>query len=114
LREPGILEFSAGNGAGLNDARKREIMKKLLIAAVAFAAFGSAASADQFVNGYVTKRGTYVAPHYRSNADQYQSNNYTYRGNTNPYTGQRGTQDYQPRRGSLYGTVNRCPAKAWC
>ena len=48
---------------------------KILILILA-ALTSSAAFADKFVNGYVRKDGTYVAPHLRSSPDQYRSNNY--------------------------------------
>jgi hypothetical protein len=59
-----------------------------LIAALAAPAF-----ADQLVNGYVRKDGTYVAPHLQSAPDNNAYNNYSSKGNTNPYTGQAGTRD---------------------
>ncbi|MEW6429574.1 MAG: hypothetical protein AB1568_16255 [Thermodesulfobacteriota bacterium] len=48
------------------------------------------AAADEFVNGYFRKDGTYVQPHFRSEPNQYRYDNYSSQGNTNPYTGQRG------------------------
>lgn len=42
------------------------------------------------VRGYVTKRGTYVAPSYRSAPDRVKYNNYSSKGNFNPYTGKNG------------------------
>ena len=47
--------------------------------------------ADQYINGYTRKDGTYVAPHYRSDPDGNPYNNYSYPGNVNPYTGKRAT-----------------------
>jgi hypothetical protein len=38
------------------------------------------------VRSYVTKNGTYVAPHYRSRADDILSNNLSYRGSASGYT----------------------------
>lgn len=54
------------------------------------------ALADKQVNGYVTKNGTYVAPHYRTAPDSTRLNNYSTQGNTNPYTGQSGTVNPYP------------------
>jgi hypothetical protein len=55
---------------------------------------GSASLADDvFVNGYVKKDGTYVAPHYRSAPNYTKSDNWSQVGNTNPYTGEEGTKD---------------------
>lgn len=45
------------------------------------------------VRGYVTRNGTYVAPHYRSAPDHNPFNNWSTRGNVNPYTGKSGTKD---------------------
>ena len=42
------------------------------------------------VNGHVTRRGTYVAPHFRTAPDFSRLNNWSNRNNTNPYTGKRG------------------------
>lgn len=46
---------------------------------------------DEYVQGYVNKNGTYVAPHYRTSPDSNPYNNYSHAGNVNPYTGQPGT-----------------------
>ena len=61
----------------------------LLIAVAAF----SAASADDYVNGYVRKDGTYVQPHYRTEPNSTKLDNYSTQGNVNPYTGRPGTID---------------------
>lgn len=42
--------------------------------------------------GYTTRSGTYVAPHYQSAPDSTQLDNWGTRGNTNPFTGRRGTR----------------------
>lgn len=49
------------------------------------------------VNGYTTKRGTYVAPSYRSSPNSYKSDNYSSKGNYNPYSGRTGTKTYYGR-----------------
>ena len=49
--------------------------------------------ADQYIQGYTRKDGTYVSPHYRSDPDGNPRNNYSYPGNVNPYTGKRATGD---------------------
>ena len=51
------------------------------------------AMAATHVRGYTTSSGTYVAPHYRSNADTTTSNNYGTSGNVNPYNGNIGHKD---------------------
>jgi hypothetical protein len=48
--------------------------------------------ADQYVNGYYKKDGTYVQPHYRSSPDSSYNNNWSVSPNTNPYSGQQGTR----------------------
>lgn len=72
-------------------------MKHIIALALA-AAFATPALADQFVNGYTRKDGTYVQPHYRSNPDGTTLNNYSAPGNINPYTGNSGSfnQGQQP------------------
>jgi hypothetical protein len=42
------------------------------------------------VRSYTTRRGTYVAPHYRTHADSTRSNNWSHSGNVNPMTGKPG------------------------
>ncbi|PTD15039.1 hypothetical protein [Flavobacterium columnare] len=43
------------------------------------------------VNGYYRSNGTYVEPHYRTNRNNTNTDNYTTRPNTNPWTGKPGT-----------------------
>lgn len=52
----------------------------------------SSAGAQVFVQGYTTKNGTYVAPHYRSAPDSNPYNNWSVKPNVNPYTGKMGTK----------------------
>ena len=49
--------------------------------------------ADVYVRGYVTRNGTYVAPHYRSSPNSTTLDNYSTRGNYNPHTGEPGYKD---------------------
>ncbi len=51
-------------------------------------ALTSVVFADQYIQGYYRRDGTYVQPHYRSDPDRSPYNNYSYPGNVNPYTGQ--------------------------
>lgn len=44
------------------------------------------------VDGYTRNNGTYVAPHYQTNPNNTQFDNYGTRGNYNPYSGQYGTR----------------------
>lgn len=67
----------------------RIILGLITLAALA----ASPVQADTRVGGYSTKRGTYVAPHYKSSPDSSRSNNYSSKGNFNPYTGKLGNVD---------------------
>lgn len=49
-----------------------------------------AATADEYVNGYVRKDGTYVQGYYRTEPNSQRWDNYSSSGNSNPYTGERG------------------------
>ncbi len=49
-------------------------------------------SRSHTVSPYTTDRGTYVAPHTRTNPNSTQYDNYGSRGNYNPYSGQYGTR----------------------
>jgi len=65
--------------------------KSALILAVVLLLFSfSPSSAGDYVDGYLKKSGTYVAPYYRSTRDGNTYNNWSTKGNTNPYTGKRG------------------------
>ena len=72
-------------------------MKKLILLAALVAAPALAQSSN-YVRGYVTRNGTYVAPHYQTAPDRNPYNNYSTQGNVNPYTGQQGTVNpYAPQ-----------------
>lgn len=60
--------------------------------------------ADQYIQGYVRKDGTYVRPHFRSEPNNTDMDNYSTRGNVNPWTGNVGTE--RPSRGSIGGDLN--------
>lgn len=66
-------------------------MKKIILLALLAASFP--ALADQYVNGYTRKDGTYVQPYYRTEANDTKLDNYSTKGNVNPYTNQAGTKD---------------------
>ena len=57
----------------------------IIASAMLFAAGSSEAA--RHTSGYVTKRGTYVAPHYSTSPNSTRLDNYSTRGNYNPYTG---------------------------
>jgi hypothetical protein len=64
-----------------------------LVGATVFTAAPAAAwGNDVYVPGYSRSNGTYVDGHYRTKADGYSFNNYSYSGNINPYTGSVGTK----------------------
>ena len=69
------------------------MMIKTLAAAAIFISASSAALADEYVNGYTRRDGTYVQPHMRSSPDGNPLNNWSTRGNVNPYTGDVGTRN---------------------
>lgn len=72
-------------------------MKYAFAAAVAALSFQVLAGTHA-VNGYVTKNGTYVAPHYATNANNTKTDNFSSQGNVNPYTGKEGKVDpYAPK-----------------
>lgn len=73
-------------------------MKKILFSLIALLLIVSyslvsvpSAEALQRVRGYTTKKGTYVAPHYRSSPNQSKFDNFSTRGNINPFNGKKGT-----------------------
>lgn len=49
-------------------------------------------SSNHRVDGYTRQNGTYVAPHYQTNPNNTQRDNYGSQGNFNPYTGRTGTR----------------------
>lgn len=50
---------------------------------------------NHLVSGYTTQNGTSVQPHYQTNPNETQRDNYGTQGNQNPYTGQYGTRQPQ-------------------
>ena len=47
---------------------------------------------SHYVSPHTTQSGTYIAPHYQTNPNNTQLDNYGIRPNVNPYTGQMGTR----------------------
>ena len=78
-------------------------MKKILIAATLLM-LPALSQADNWVNGYQKKDGTYVQGHMKSDSDNYRSNNYSSQGNTNPYTGEKGSQRNEYSNPPAYNT----------
>ena len=83
-------------------------MKTIIAALLVAPLLGSAASAQSiygygtgsnpsshFVQGYSTPYGTYVQPHYQTNPNNTQFDNYGTRGNYNPYNGTYGSRSPQ-------------------
>ena len=50
-------------------------------------------SATSYHRGYVTKSGTYVAPHVQTAPNRTKVDNWSSKPNVNPYTGKEGTKD---------------------
>jgi hypothetical protein len=70
---------------------------RLIIIAVAAGLVAAPSLADSAgshrTRGYVTRRGTYVAPHHATNPNHTRVDNWSSRPNINPYTGKRGYRD---------------------
>ncbi len=80
---------------GQRNGTEEKIMKVMHVAMAVLATgllLAGSAFADTYVSGYTTSYGTYVAPHYRSDANGTKSDNWSTRGNVNPYTGKAGTK----------------------
>jgi opacity protein-like surface antigen len=74
-------------------AKKENQMMMKMFALAALAVLASPVLAADYVQGHTRKDGTYVAPHYRSDANQTKTDNWSSKGNQNPYTGERGSVD---------------------
>jgi len=48
---------------------------------------------DTYVKKYTRKDGTEVKNHFRTEANDIESDNYTAKGNVNPYTDEKGTKE---------------------
>ena len=71
-------------------------MNKTIIAIAILILSAQVAAADTYVRGYMKSNGTYVQPHYRSDANGTTLDNWSTKGNVNPYTGQYGTRPAYP------------------
>ena len=79
----------------------------LLIFAISGTAFaqysGTGSNSDvEYVEGYTKSNGTYVDGYYRTEANDYNLDNFSAKGNYNPYTGDIGTIEYD----SPYNSYN--------
>lgn len=63
-----------------------------------FFASTSFAQKPRYQRGYVKKDGAYVQPHFKTERNKTNWDNYSTKPNTNPYTGQQGSRarDYSP------------------
>lgn len=82
---------------------KKKILSFFILIAIITLSLSTAPNVDAVkkVKGYTTKKGTYVAPHYRSSSNGTKLDNYSTKGNYNPYTGKKGTVDpykYNPKK----------------
>jgi hypothetical protein len=68
--------------------------RKLLTVFLAFMLLSCSASvfAQEYIQGYTKSDGTYVSPHYQSQPNSTNWDNYSTQGNTDPYTGNRGSR----------------------
>lgn len=84
--------------------------KSALLAGVVAAGavhFPAMAQGYNSVSPYVTRDGTYVQPHFRTNPNSSTYDNWSTRGNTNPFTGQPGYTSPTPNYGY---TAPRAPS----
>lgn len=85
-------------------------MKTAILASILLATVSLHAGADNLTRGYVRSDGTYVAPHIKSEPNQFRHDNYSAQGNRNPYTGQQGSQRHEytspPAYNKNYGNPN--------
>ena len=65
-------------------------MKKTVV--ILLATLTLSAWSQTYVAPHVTKNGTYVEGHYRSNPNNTERDNYGSKGNYNPYSGQEGSR----------------------
>ena len=64
-----------------------------LLSAPAYAQWGTDSNPYSHpTQGYTNRNGTYVRPHYQTNPNGTQYDNFNTRGNYNPYTGRTGTR----------------------
>ncbi len=66
-----------------------------LIASASAQGYGYGTGSNPYshpTQGYTNQYGTYVQPHYQTNPNGTQYDNYGSRGNYNPYTGKTGTR----------------------
>lgn len=81
-------------------------MKKILsfLFLLIGASFVNTIYANEYVNGYTKRDGTYVNGYHRSHSNGTNHDNYSTKGNRNPYTGRKGTvaPDYSSQANKIY------------
>jgi hypothetical protein len=87
-------------------------MKKVLLI-IGLVLISQTAQAADYVNGYVKKNGTYVAPHFKTSADSYKFNNYSTQGNVNPYTGSKGYVNPYAYKPTNYAPAYKKPKSSY-
>jgi hypothetical protein len=83
-----VLGFAAHAEAGRGGSRRGSYSSR----SYSTSSGTGASSSSHSVRGYTRRNGTYVAPHYKTNPDRTQRNNYSTKGNVNTYTGKTGTR----------------------
>ncbi len=83
---------------------------KLLIAAIVISV-STVVLADEYVKGHVKSDGTYVQGHYKTEANDTKTDNYSSKPNVNPYTGKKGTVDPYKQDDDPYSYKAPKPAK---
>jgi hypothetical protein len=63
---------------------------RLWLVVLLLVGFTAEAGRPQRVRSYVTKRGKYVSPSYRTKANKTKTDNYSAKGSANPFTGKKG------------------------
>lgn len=66
----------------------------ILVTAIILSCFTTFAQGQKKINGYVKSNGTYVKSHYRTNANNKFSDNWSTKPNANPHTGKVGTKKF--------------------
>jgi len=72
---------------------KKVVINLIISFLILFFSLVSVSSVDalQKVKGYTTKKGTYVAPYYKSTPNKSKFDNFSTKGNINPFNGKKGT-----------------------
>lgn len=76
----------------------KKVFLLFLVLCFQFSLFSQVNPNSHFQRGYVKKSGTYVQPHYKTNTNKTNHDNYSTKGNNNTHTGSNGhrAKDYSP------------------